>query len=323
MTREPASSRVAPMGLMGRRIPLLCATLTLLWLAVASLASSCAPGQLATPTAAPVAAPTGTPVLTPASTPTAAPANPPAETPTKTPSKPATPTVGTASKPTGPLSPAPTDWGPAFNTAGASLDLVEAERRTSAGGSTVLYIVKATGLPQGVVFDVWSRPLSKQPQLVPWKASTDPKGRVVDADDPSEELPAGIQNFAKGEPFEMALISQDGKTRVFGRVVPFPLEATGAGGCRLAVELARNDGQMFIISGSGFVPGEQVTWTSVSAGERIANVATVKSDGALDRVFFLPAVIGQSSGVARYSVQGSRCSVAVEYEWGPPALKPQ
>jgi hypothetical protein len=215
------------------------------------------------------------------------------------------------------------NWGPEHNTPATSLQLVEAKRETIPGDSKVLYTVKATGLPQGVIFGVWNRMLSKEPVLVLSQIYLDTKGRLVSKDSPAEEFQMGIQKYARGEPFEIALISEDEQTRVYGRVVPFPIEATGAGGCRLQVELARDDGKMFFISGSGFVPGEQVTWTSVSAGERIADVTTVKSDGALDRVFFLPAVIGKPFGVDRYSVQGSRCSVELEYEWGLPALKPQ
>lgn len=41
----------------------------------------------------------------------------------------------------------------------------------------------------------------------------------------------------------------------------------------------------------------------------------------LPNTIMAPAVIGKSSGHARYLVVGSKCRVQVEYDWGTAALK--
>jgi hypothetical protein len=217
--------------------------------------------------------------------------------------------VGALTAPRGP------EWGSQYSTHGMSIRLVEVGRRSSPGRSEVDYRIEASGVPRLLSFVLWSRQLSKAPRSLEGAVYLDSGGRLVHASDPSTELVLTVGEFARGEPFEIALISEDGTTRVYGRLIPFPLEAVGPGGCRLEVELARDDGKMFRIAGNGFAPGEQVTVNG--------QVSTVRADGTLTPTILFPEVIGKTSGQILWNVKGAGCATEVKFEWGPPALASQ
>ncbi len=78
-------------------------------------------------------------------------------------------------------------------------------------------------------------------------------------------------------------------------------------------------GNRFLASGAGFAPGEDVSTELRYSGRVIRKGQRVSAEGRLP-----PDVIshGASGGDrhARYTVKGRSCEVAVQYEWGEPAL---
>ena len=130
-----------------------------------------------------------------------------------------------------------------------------------------------------------------------------------------------LGQHAKGEPASFAIVSTDRSVKAFAKFVPFPIEAEH-GNCRISLELISPDGEMFGVSGEGFEPNEEVTTVSRSNGEVLQSKKKTSSDGSLPPVVLLPAAISQEHK-SSYTVVGRLCSVTVDYEWGPPALKKQ
>jgi hypothetical protein len=126
-------------------------------------------------------------------------------------------------------------------------------------------------------------------------------------------------DYARGEAFQFALVSEDQTIMVFYKDIPYPIE-NKQGDYRIWVELASTEGDAFIIWGEGFEPDEEIDTTSTSDGEVIKSKIKVDSDGRF-MTMMLPAVIGKEDGLAIFSVVGRHGEVEVSYQWGPPALQ--
>lgn len=209
------------------------------------------------------------------------------------------------------------DWEPEYSTTGTQLDLLELRRTQETGKSTAItYQLATTGLDKGQSYELWSFSISiGKPQLA---------GKVdLDADGNVGVGALTIASFSKGEPLRLALMSADRKTVVFGKVIPFPIEAIGAnGGCSLSVELASPQGNAFWISGAGFTPNEELVYISRSGQGEISDRFEVDARGKFS-VLVLPAVVGQEFGTASYTARGSVCQASVDYEWGSAAIRSQ
>ena len=88
-----------------------------------------------------------------------------------------------------------------------------------------------------------------------------------------------VHGFLKGEPYLIGLISSDGKTKVYAKIVPFPIESTDGRGCKVSVELLDDHGSGFLISGEGSEPQETLQYTSNSEGEIMPGTIDVEEDG--------------------------------------------
>jgi hypothetical protein len=110
-----------------------------------------------------------------------------------------------------------------------------------------------------------------------------------------EPLFLSADDYSKGQPFDVALVSTDETIKAYAKVIPFPIEAE-EGRCRLWVELASPKADGFLIQGEGFEPDEEVTTTSRSNGEVLEGTHKVPPDGKLFAVV-LPVVIGKQEGV--------------------------
>jgi hypothetical protein len=92
------------------------------------------------------------------------------------------------------------------------------------------------------------------------------------------------------------------------------------GPCTLTLELVSHRGERFLASGAGFAPGEDAVVESVYAGRVSRRQRRVSADGRLAPEVLTHVALSADHS-ARYSVKGRSCEVALEYEWGGPALR--
>jgi hypothetical protein len=143
---------------------------------------------------------------------------------------------------------------------GAQLALAEIARVKPPVGEGFNYRLQATGLPSGKTYELEVRRVGGEVDQMPIGAlHVDVAGRLVAEKGVSlEQVVFGTGPIYKGEPLEPALVAEDGSGQIVARIVPAPIEASGAGGCRLSVELMDPTGNVFRIRGEGFEPGKEV-----------------------------------------------------------------
>ena len=113
---------------------------------------------------------------------------------------------------------------------GAQLALAEIVRSNVGEGFT--YRLQATGLPQGKTYRLELRRLGGQVGQMPiGTLRVDAaRGLVTERGFRLEQHALGTGGpVLKGEPLELALVAEDGSGQVVARIIPAPIEASGAG----------------------------------------------------------------------------------------------
>lgn len=210
---------------------------------------------------------------------------------------------------------------PADSTPGTSLAFKEIGRRKEEETTAVTYDVIVSGVPRDKVYQLWAEGLAQDPTFG-GDYTVQSSGRLVSNDTHEPLGDVILRAFSRGEPYRMALITEDKAIAVFGKIIPFPIEARSPSGCRLIVELITSDGQAFHVEAEGFVPGEEVSLESQSLDEILPFTSTASIKGTFS-FMPLPAVIGHESGRCKIKATGERCQVAVEFDWGTAAIRPQ
>jgi hypothetical protein len=181
-------------------------------------------------------------------------------------------------------------------------------------------------MPTGVVFGVWAKDFGHSFHEVAAGFRMDESGVIV-----SGELDSGGRQrrldemtlepgpyYPRGAVWEVALASVDLTLTAFAKVIPRPLTARD-GSCTVSLDLASRRGDRFVASGAGFTPDEDVVSELRYAGKMIQKRQRVSAEGQLPLNVISHGAIGTDHS-ARYAVKGHSCNVAVEYEWGEPAL---
>jgi hypothetical protein len=210
------------------------------------------------------------------------------------------------------------EWGEKYNSDGATLLLKEIGRNRPNGQTVITYNLYVAGLPKDVEYTLWTRLVGNKPQAVA-DAFVNKDGLVVsvlsDSAHNVTEDPINLKVVAgRGEPKLFAVIANDGRYRVFGQVVPFPIENT-SGPCRISATMA---GQNYIgvsVVVTGLQSKEEFQIAQWSGSEAAQTTATAADDGSY-RTLVLPFVKGQSSGKLKFSVNAKACTVNVEVPWG-------
>jgi hypothetical protein len=127
-------------------------------------------------------------------------------------------------------------------------------------------------------------------------------------------------DFSLGETAKLAMISMDNTVRGYTNTIPHPIEVR-EGNCSLTLQLLTSEGLAFGAMGEGFVPGEEVTVISQNNKEIMESEQPATSDGRVLTII-AAGVSGRSSGTGRLALTGRECNVTVDYDWGPPAIKP-
>jgi hypothetical protein len=217
----------------------------------------------------------------------------------------------------------PSQWGAHYSTPGSKLEFIEAGRKTQADGTTIVeYRLKATNLPRDNEYVYWGRRAMSPPREIR-RFVFGPNGGLVSKSDgePIEDVNIVVMYYQKGLAIEAALVSVNGEVRVFAKVIPFPIEARD-GACRIWLELISADGMAFIAQGEGFPAGEDINVISRSDGEQMSHRVKVYPDGTLPPSVLFPATVGQGYK-ASLGATATTCSPMVDYERGPPAVKPR
>lgn len=190
----------------------------------------------------------------------------------------------------GPSVAPPFRWDPWFASPGKTLALRELSREATPEGTMVLYRIESTGFTGPDAPLLW------------WKRGQE-YGRFAVAVTPSgivlvhpETDVFAISEFVSGEPLDLALVAPDSGGRAQAKVVPFPIEAQGPGGCSASAEIQSETGHLFLITLRGFVAGETVHVESC-LGEEVRAIDSVASpQGELQfPLLFDPADTGEST----------------------------
>lgn len=210
------------------------------------------------------------------------------------------------------------EWGEKFNSDGARLVLKELGRNRANGQTVITYRMFSSGLPKDAEYTLWTRVGSGDPQGVA-TAYINKDGLVVNIlADPAHNIaedPINLKVVAgKGEPKRFALVSSDGHYRVFGQVVPFPIENT-AGPCHISVVMLAANYSAVLIVVDGLQPKEELQIDLQSEAERSGDKAKATDQGSYQSVIF-PQVKGKRSGKTRFDVTAKSCRIGVEFPWG-------
>jgi hypothetical protein len=209
-------------------------------------------------------------------------------------------------------------WGEKFNSPGTKLTYKEVGRTAIQSRTIITYNLFASGLPKGQHYILCILNVGSDPQAVA-DAYLNGDGKVVNVLAGSErniaEDPINGKVFGgKGEPIQLALISDDDRVRVFTEVIPFPIEET-AGSCHLsAIETAPYYFGI-LIRGTGFQPDEELAIEEQSENESARLKAKADDQGRYNASLF-PFVKGKKSGKARFVVSAKSCRIGIEFPWG-------
>jgi hypothetical protein len=216
-------------------------------------------------------------------------------------------------------------WGEKYNSPGAKITYKEIARTRIQDGTLITYNLFASGLPKDGHYVMCVLNVGSDP-----RAATDAylngEGKVVNIlADPSHhtaEDPIDLKVLGgKGEPIQVALISDDGNSRAFAEIVPFPIEET-SGPCHLT---AIETGPYYVgmsVKITGLQPNEGLLVDTNSENERAQTKAKADDQGSYNVALF-PFVKGKRSGKARLYVTAKSCKIGVEFPWGEGSFRYQ
>jgi len=207
-------------------------------------------------------------------------------------------------------------WDATFATPGTSLTIEENRRirstnRTGAASTTVLYQLKATGFSADEPVSLWWKKGALYDEL---PAAVDADGRIRTLG--LDEL--WIDGYVPGQAVDLAIAAKGTDKRAHAKVIPFPVQARGKGGCSVSAEVETGSGLLVVFSLKGFKPGEDVQTTN-----QHKNKTTTIPGKASERgeIAALPVQFEQeSSGKAILKAKGKRCTVSLTYTIGKDAL---
>lgn len=213
------------------------------------------------------------------------------------------------------------DWSAAAATPGMALTLTETGRAGPAGQTQVTYTAAVTGLPRDEVYTLWQMPLDGTPVVVDELVFSD-AGELVSQRADSTWPTLVVSGYARAQAYSLALMNARETVRVFAKVFPFPIEATGAGGCRMWLELYNERGTHFLLDVVGFEPEEKVDTSFGVDPVEPGSGFTVDEHGAY-HLSLLADPDEYDGKHSAYTVVGEKCTVSVEYDLGVPAMDPQ
>ena len=156
---------------------------------------------------------------------------------------------------------------------GIQLALIELPRATAS--APIQYRLQAVGMPQGVIFGVFTKDFAHSFHEVAAGFQVDESGNMVSSESNGTGQPRRLDEivlepgpYPLGAAWEVALVSSDRAFRAFAKVIPHPITARD-GPCTISLELISYRGDRFLVSGAGFAPGDDIITESRYAGRVI------------------------------------------------------
>jgi len=200
-----------------------------------------------------------------------------------------------------------------------SLVIQESER----AGQVIKFRLIASGVPKDGVYAMLAWPVTqKGPSEVLTGVTLDGNGQAIcagvpgtcgSADKPNDPIDL-VLGPIPGEPVRIALISADGATKVFSKLVPIPLSGDDRG-CRVEATLLTPGAELVLIEGSGFPPNSDVTMESESQGEHHSGKAKTDADGRYASAL-LPYRQGVARGSTKINLKAAKCAPSLTFAWG-------
>jgi len=210
-------------------------------------------------------------------------------------------------------------WGSKASTPGTSLVIKESTR----SGPTITYRLIASGMPKGAVYSLLAWPVTqKGPSEVLTGVTLDASGLAVcagtpgacgSADKPDDPIDIPLRPVP-GEPVRLALVSEDGATKVFAKAVPVPLRGEDKG-CSVEATLLTPGGELVLVAGSGFAANGDLTMDSSSGAESQHRKGKADADGHYVSAI-MPYTTGLAAGVASVKLISAQCAPSVKVAWG-------
>jgi len=209
-------------------------------------------------------------------------------------------------------------------TPGLRIELIKISSANTSASNPVEYQLGAIGFPPGVVFNVWAKEFAQSFHQLASGFKTDTSGVLVSNSQGSgkrlrrlDQMKFRPGPYPRGAIWEIAVVSTDRVLAAFAKTVPH-LIAARDGSCGLSLEMVSRQGNRFLATGSGFVPGEDVTTESRYSERLVEKRVRISAQGLLPPQVILHGESG--SDRAHYAVKARSCEVTVDYEWGEAAL---
>jgi hypothetical protein len=211
-----------------------------------------------------------------------------------------------------------------LSTQGTTVEVREVARRIQQGGTMVQYHFLVKGASQDQTYTSVTWPINAaSPSESLRGLSLSPDGLVICAGRTPEQCGSSTQKDdpveftfvpEKGEPYRLAFVSGDGKTKIFFTIIPEPITGKDKG-CTLEAVRLMPRFETAMIRGKGFAPNEDLNFSSKSSGEGQESQLKADSNGQFVSAL-LPFVKHQSSGKTQVEVKGKECMPKVSFTWG-------
>ncbi len=123
----------------------------------------------------------------------------------------------------------------------------------------------------------------------------------------------------RGQAFDIALVDEATNRRAQAKIVPFPITAIGSGECKASAEVVTASGLVWLITLTGYDPGEEVRVTSVAKKETLTDIIIASGSGEIAFPILYPK---RSKGNAQFTAEGSRgCMLSLDFAIGKSAQK--
>jgi len=196
-----------------------------------------------------------------------------------------------------------------------TLIIEESSRSSGPEGTIIMYKIRAKGFSPAKPISVWKKHINH------FSEYTYNLGYPVDpGSDILIEISFQIENFAPGQPLDIALVSENPGKRAHGKIIPFPINAEGTCDCSADVELTSMSGLYFLITFKGFQPEEEVKITNRLGLCTVISTIDATEEG---KIYYIAGFAQRTRGKARITARAKDRSVSLEYNVGKDAVLPQ
>jgi len=202
------------------------------------------------------------------------------------------------------------NWGVKMNSPGASVTVKETSRKSTGQQTVVFYRIFTSGMPKDETYSLVTTPFNLQSMTASDGITLDNSGQAMTSGSP---LDLGVV-AAKGEPKRFSLVSEDGQSKAFFYVVPFPVKGADHG-CSVEELLLLQHAEAVLIQGSGFPDNSTVHMKATSDKEVHEGDLKTDASGNLSTVL-LPFVKGETDGTGSVALSSQTCSPSLKYHWG-------